>query len=290
MRAALNKMTREGFEKLSNIICAVPLNSVTSLQDTVTLVFDKALELVSFADLYAELAVKLSNNWMQRQSEQANGAWSFVRPVRVIGMPEELADGAPEPGPAFWTTEDATDRPYKGAELCGPFSSAAEAVAAAVAPEGTAVAQPEDGEADFSLRVVDAAVCEGFYVRLLQRAGAKDGEEGAAQFFSEANPPTVDARREEGLPLEGTNTGEPHASAADALKQASRNTSFKRLLLNKCQEAFMQNVQDELAGVDDPLPGETRDQNERRRVARKGKVIGNIRYIGELYNKKMLQV
>merc|ERR1719498_1889936 len=81
----------------------------------------------------------------------------------------------------------------------------------------------------------------------------------------------------------------PFASAEDCRKQASKVTSFKRLMLNMCQEAFEENTQAELAGVDDKREGESDKECEQRRVQRKGRVIGNIRFIGELYKKDMLQ-
>ena len=61
-------------------------------------------------------------------------------------------------------------------------------------------------------------------------------------------------------------------------------------MLNMCQESFEENTQAELSGVDDKREGESDKECEQRRVQRKGRVIGNIRFIGELYKKDMLQV
>ena len=104
-------------------------------------------------------------------------------------------------------------------------------------------------------------------------------------YYCESGPPSMDQMKEMGQELQG-----PFPSPEDCRKQASKVTSFKRLMLNMCQEAFEENTQAELSGVDDKREGESDKECEQRRVQRKGRVIGNIRFIGELYKKDMLQV
>ena len=67
--------------------------------------------------------------------------------------------------------------------------------------------------------------------------------------------------------------------------------TYKRLLLNKCQEEFEKenNLQDEFDALpdlgDEKLNGE---QKEILRKKAKQRMLGNIRFIGELYKQKML--
>merc|ERR1719502_1590003 len=73
----------------------------------------------------------------------------------------------------------------------------------------------------------------------------------------------------------------------DEMNPDAKPHTFKRLLLNKCQEEFEKenSLQDEL----DAMPeGTTDEDKERFRIATKKRMLGNIRFIGELYKQKML--
>ena len=67
--------------------------------------------------------------------------------------------------------------------------------------------------------------------------------------------------------------------------------TFKRLLLNKCQEEFERenNMQDELDALPDQGSEKLNDDaREMVRIQTKKRMLGNIRFIGELYKQKML--
>ncbi|KAI9100839.1 hypothetical protein K1719_024201 [Acacia pycnantha] len=70
----------------------------------------------------------------------------------------------------------------------------------------------------------------------------------------------------------------------------NENITFKRLLLNKCQEEFERGEREqEEANKDDE--GEVKQSDEEReakRVRARRRMLGNILFIGELYKKKML--
>lgn len=75
----------------------------------------------------------------------------------------------------------------------------------------------------------------------------------------------------------------PFDTSEDAKREATKSTSFKRIILNSCQEEFQKdNVYE---GVDKELDEE---ELEERRGILKRRMLGNIRFIGELYKKKML--
>ncbi|XP_076892577.1 eukaryotic translation initiation factor 4G-like isoform X2 [Bidens hawaiensis] len=67
--------------------------------------------------------------------------------------------------------------------------------------------------------------------------------------------------------------------------------TFKRLLLNKCQEEFERGEREEEAANRTEEEGEIKQTNEEReekRVKARRRMLGNIRLIGELYKKRIL--
>ncbi|KAL7604138.1 hypothetical protein Lser_V15G15944 [Lactuca serriola] len=67
--------------------------------------------------------------------------------------------------------------------------------------------------------------------------------------------------------------------------------TFKRLLLNKCQEEFERGEREQAEANRTDDEGEvkqTEEQREEKRVQARRRMLGNIRLIGELYKKKML--
>ncbi|KAJ0439154.1 putative MIF4G-like, type 3, initiation factor eIF-4 gamma, MA3, MIF4G-like domain superfamily [Helianthus annuus] len=67
--------------------------------------------------------------------------------------------------------------------------------------------------------------------------------------------------------------------------------TFKRLLLNKCQEEFERGEREEEEANRTDVEGEikqTEEEREEKRVKARRRMLGNIRFIGELYKKRML--
>ncbi|WOL09564.1 eukaryotic translation initiation factor 4G-like [Canna indica] len=67
--------------------------------------------------------------------------------------------------------------------------------------------------------------------------------------------------------------------------------TFKRLLLNKCQEEFERGERDEAEANKVEEEGEIKqsaEEREEKRLQARRRMLGNIRLIGELYKKKML--
>ena len=69
---------------------------------------------------------------------------------------------------------------------------------------------------------------------------------------------------------------------ADEMNPEAKPHTFKRLLLNKCQEEF------EKENVIDYSSAETEEEKETIRLKAKMRMLGNIRFIGHLYKTKML--
>lgn len=71
----------------------------------------------------------------------------------------------------------------------------------------------------------------------------------------------------------------------------SEKITFKRLLLNKCQEEFERGEREEEEANKVEEEGEVKqseEQREEKRLKARRRMLGNIRLIGELYKKKML--
>ncbi|KAG6483855.1 eukaryotic translation initiation factor 4G-like isoform X2 [Zingiber officinale] len=81
------------------------------------------------------------------------------------------------------------------------------------------------------------------------------------------------------------------ASALPDFSEANEKITFKRLLLNKCQEEFERGEKEQAEANNVEEEGEVKQSKEERDAKRlqvRRRMLGNIRLIGELYKKKML--
>ncbi|CAL0305964.1 unnamed protein product [Lupinus luteus] len=80
------------------------------------------------------------------------------------------------------------------------------------------------------------------------------------------------------------------ASELPDLSEDNEKITFKRLLLNKCQEEFErgEKEQEEANKADEGEVKQSDEEREERRVKARRRMLGNIRLIGELYKKRML--
>ncbi|CAL9134042.1 unnamed protein product [Musa acuminata var. zebrina] len=74
---------------------------------------------------------------------------------------------------------------------------------------------------------------------------------------------------------------------ADVLPWFSEGITFKRLLLNKCQEEFERREREEAEGHKVEMQQSEAEKEERRLLARMRR-LGNVRLLGELYKQRML--
>ncbi|KAL0429428.1 UNVERIFIED_CONTAM: Eukaryotic translation initiation factor 4G [Sesamum radiatum] len=75
------------------------------------------------------------------------------------------------------------------------------------------------------------------------------------------------------------------------LSVENERITFKRLLLNKCQEEFERGEREEEEANKAEEEGEakqTAEEREEKRLQARRRMLGNIRLIGELYKKRML--
>lgn len=81
------------------------------------------------------------------------------------------------------------------------------------------------------------------------------------------------------------------AGALPDFSEDNEKITFKRLLLNKCQEEFERGEREEAEADKTEEEGEvkqTKEEREEKRVRARRRMLGNIRLIGELYKKRML--
>ncbi|KAL1341173.1 hypothetical protein AAHE18_09G067700 [Arachis hypogaea] len=80
------------------------------------------------------------------------------------------------------------------------------------------------------------------------------------------------------------------ASELPDFSEDNEKITFKRLLLNKCQEEFErgEREQEEANKADEGEVKQSDEEREDRRVKARRRMLGNIRLIGELYKKRML--
>ncbi|XP_010934513.1 eukaryotic translation initiation factor 4G isoform X2 [Elaeis guineensis] len=73
--------------------------------------------------------------------------------------------------------------------------------------------------------------------------------------------------------------------------EGNEKITFKRLLLNKCQEEFERGEREQAEASKAEEEGETEqseEEKEEKRIKARRRMLGNIRLIGELYKKRML--
>eukprot|EP00268_Persea_americana_P028233 TRINITY_DN2744_c0_g1_i1.p1 TRINITY_DN2744_c0_g1~~TRINITY_DN2744_c0_g1_i1.p1 ORF type:complete len:1973 (-),score=498.09 TRINITY_DN2744_c0_g1_i1:850-6768(-) len=80
------------------------------------------------------------------------------------------------------------------------------------------------------------------------------------------------------------------AGALPGFNEDNEKITFKRLLLNKCQEEFErgEREQAEANRVEEGEIKQSNEEREQKKVQARRRMLGNIRLIGELYKKKML--
>ncbi|XP_073001015.1 eukaryotic translation initiation factor 4G-like isoform X1 [Typha latifolia] len=81
------------------------------------------------------------------------------------------------------------------------------------------------------------------------------------------------------------------AGALPDLSTDNEKITFKRLLLNKCQEEFERGEIEQAEANKTEEEGEikqSKEEREEKRILARRRMLGNIRLIGELYKKKML--
>lgn len=181
------------------------------LSKIIALVFDKAVDEPNFGEMYATLCVDVSKK---------SGEWSVVRTGRDLDRD----------GKFFWTDDIMVEK-----EIVGPFASREECIAAATA-EAEVAAQARTQK----LRLAELVISGDKFIKILESM------EGPRQFFTVFR---ALSEGQEGGQEEGGGGGGQEEKLRDrihggfedeqsAMEDGHRATTFKKLLLKKCQEEF----------------------------------------------------
>lgn len=257
----LNKITPQSFEKLTTKLCEIPVPTNALLDKLIELVYEKAIQEQYFANLYADMCAAL---------EDQSRYWSFMQIVFNKDTQQ-----------FFWTLDLEFE-----SELAGPFTSVEQCVD---------VAQSADVVLDFQtvafkVQVVDLIVASDMLIKVFQQTQAPN-----EYYFSFI--PMADVKPEL---VSGTTFLTLEAAQKDALKK----NSFRRRLVLICQQEFecstsntgIYSLLTEYAEWSKTtarkLTADERTQQEAEWEHKKSKLkkrmLGNIRFIGELYKKGMI--
>jgi translation initiation factor 4G len=274
----LNKMTPENFEKLSAQLCDLEMTSSEMLRRVIGVLFDKAVDEPHFAVVYAALCARLA---------EATRIWPFIRSVKNEGA-----------GTWSWVADLDVDT-SKLIPL-DDFSAVTQFLDAPndAFPEAIGVGQLQLQASDCFLKN-DALIC---------------------CYFAEQRPGVVFAVRHDARNIFGdekTKLFGNFTTKEEAQQDAMKKASFKRLLLNQCQEEFERNVRS--SGGAAALEAAAREAKEKAKqdvlkAARlteeqglppkeapeelelevwvmklKRRMLGNVKFIGELFKQQLLK-
>lgn len=333
----LNKMTPENFERLFAQLAAIEMLSLDMLKQVIRVVFEKAIDEPHFAAVYAELCQRMAaepatKTWpfVRTARDDDTGAWAWLVDVQVDSsrlLPIEgdleaaskllkhvvelddqlLASSAPDQDEARVEDDDddgrrLVSRRAREKRRLAAFGDEENAHLKPVLPEPVGVGQLKLVPADCVIRADRALVC---FEAPQQRPGV---------LFAVLVDATALLSTSSDLCKFG---GGGFASRDDAQKGAMKKASFRRLLLNQCEEDFKK-VAGASAGATALAEMATQamlDQEEATKQARqealdkglpppippdvltheewvvklKRRMLGIVRFIGELYKQDLLK-
>merc|ERR1719424_1528327 len=278
LTSILNKMTPQNFEKLSDQLCCLEMTSSEMLRSVIGVIFDKAVDEPHFAVIYAALCVRLA---------EATRVWPFIRVVK-----DESS------GSWSWVADLEVDtsklHPLPNMASVELLLNSSDA-----APAEIGVGQLQLQPSDCFLKSSKLVCC----------------------YFADQRPGVVFAVIQDAkISLFGMGTSKlfgKFSTKEEAEQDAMKKASFKRLLLNQCQEEFERNVRScggaaaleaaardakakakqeaiegaRLAAEHGTTPKEVPDELELEVWAMKLKrrMLGNVKFIGELFKQHLLK-
>ena len=255
----LNKMTKDRFAKLSQELCAQPIETMDILRTVIMLVFDKALMEPAFGDMYSDLCLKL------QQKLPTN---SFVRTVKDYDTDEY-----------YWTADNDVNE-----ELAGPYLSFEEVRVAA--RENVDGVKPEKRPEGVSFSIEDYLVEKKNSVKIFV------GDDN--KYYAVAKRVPADSQSI-GLfgPFPDKASAEDKAKKMNSFKRMLLNQCQVEYEKEGEVTKFDEKIEEFKKQKDTMDPKEFANGLEDLtfdRLKVKRRCLGNISFIGQLYVKKMLQV
>ena len=284
VKGILNKMTKEKFDKLSTQMCEIPILSYDMLTMMIHNVYEKAIDEPAFGDMYADLCAKLS------QTAKAN---SFIN---IIPSDEEppTEDGADTTGRG---DESSSHKVYRWSndvstsdgEVVGPYATPEECTEVALSGEDM---DPVD-RGDMELELVSLSITQGSFIKVMKKKEVSDADNGMIYYVV-----YFDVAEHEDC---GQQLSKIFLSERECMSDAVKQNSFKRSLLNKCQDEFdkqdiyvgwkkeMKAYNETKSSMTESERAEKEAELNFRRIKIKKQMLGNIKFIGQLYKKGLLK-
>ena len=290
VKAILNKMTKEKFDRLSEQMLEIPLLSYETLNMIINHVYEKAIDEPAFGELYANLCSRLSeiaaDNKFVHIIESDEEPPTDDGEVTTSVAPDNLDDdeGTSRNKVYRWSHDVSTT----DAEIIGPLSSEEECINAAF-DENTHTPAPRD---DMELELVNVTIKRGTFIKIMKK---KTVEEGAEDIFYVVFFPVSEAE------VCGQQISEIFLSEVECKSDAAKKNSFKRSLLNKCEEEFTkkdiydswqkekQQYEDMKIKLTDQERAIQESELNFRRIKIKKQMLGNVKFIGQLYKVNLLR-
>jgi hypothetical protein len=253
----INKITPETFEKLSKKTLELKVTNTAMLDTLVKLIFEAAVTQSGFSGVFADLCNFLTESAVD---------WNFFTVVKNADKDEY-----------FWIKDVTFPE-----EFAGPFYEKS-AIFEAIASNPPMKAMPGQ-----TLTSVDVVLIDNTLVRM-----SKNLSEAFLITYMSFDTVPAENRSQSVFPDEQS-----------AKKDAATQVSFRACLAQNCEREFHASVQDEnlYDGVDEELRQlralrstmgesefERKEQDiEEKRIKIKRRMLGNIKFVGELYKRKLL--
>lgn len=277
VKSILNKMTKEKFNKLAAQMCDMPIFSYEMLSTLIHNVYEKAIDEPAFGDMYADLCVRLA---------QKTNVEEFTH---IMSSDETPDNGEFSVEGQSWRWSH--DVSHDDEEVVGPLSSPQDCIDLVTNPEETM--QPTKRE-DMELVLDSLKIIAGSFIKILKREVEVPDAEPTIEYYMVYFP--TNSAEESGQQL-----SKIFATEAECVKDANKQNSFKRTLLNKCEDEFnkqdiyvdykkeMKDYEKEKKSFSEADRREKESSFNFRRMKIKKQMLGNIKFIGELYKKHMIR-
>ena len=267
VKSLLNKITKEKFDRLSTQMCEIPIQSYEQLTLIIKLVYEKAIGEPAFSDMYANLCYRLS---------QVAKKSAFVKIIETDEDPHAEPGEAPRSNAdgsvAYrWSNNVSTT----DAEVFGPYDSVEDCLDVAMSEDNRG--DDHNPRGDVELTLVRLVIRRGMFVKVMHSAS---NDKYYTVFFSASEAEAAGQQM----------SSEIFTSEIEAQNHAAKMNTFKRSLLNKCEDEF--NKQDiytdwkvekkEYDKTKGSLSERDRNQKEEdlefRRMKIKKQMLGNIKF------------
>lgn len=265
MKSFLNKITKEKFDKLSAQICDIPILSYEMLTLVISLVYEKAISEPSFSDMYANLCYKLSQ--MAKKGTFIKIIESDEDPMAEEGA--DYSEGASGSVSYRWSNDVCTS----DAEIMGPFENELQSIGAALAEED--IKPVQRGELELSLHRL--LIRRGTFIKIMHAASEN-------KYYTVFFPIGQAVECGQQLSLE------IFTSEIEAQNHATKMNTFKRSLLNKCEDEFKKQdiytdwksekkgYEKNKADLSDKERKDKEEDFEFRKMKIKKQMLGNIKF------------